>query len=309
MILGIGTAVPAGIIGGLFHMINNALYKSCLFLTAGAVEKQAGTTNLEKLGGLARKMPVTFICFIITACAISGVWPFNGFFSKELVYDGALDRGLIFYIIAVTGSFFTAASFLKLGHAAFLGKLNSNNEKVREAHFNMLVPMLVISGVCIIFGIFSWVPLGKLIQPILGAQRLEGHDFSRFTVNIKLVLITFIVLFLAIINHLYGVVIKKSGLHALDHIRFAPGISKIYDLAEKGLFDPYNWGLKLVNIIAGMSFSLDRKINWIYDVLTVRLSFNLSDQLKKFHNGNYSVYLSWSLLGLVAIIVILITKV
>ena len=71
------------------------MYKSCLFLTGGAVERQTGTTDLEKLGGIGRKMPVTFICFIIAAAAISGVPPFNGFFSKELVYDGALERGWI----------------------------------------------------------------------------------------------------------------------------------------------------------------------------------------------------------------------
>ena len=54
MILGLGTALPAGVIGGLFHMMNHALYKSGLFLTAGSVEKQTGTTDLSKLGGLAR---------------------------------------------------------------------------------------------------------------------------------------------------------------------------------------------------------------------------------------------------------------
>ncbi len=94
MILGIGTGLPIGIVGGLFHMVNNAIYKSCLFLTAGAVEKQAGTTDLEKLGGLARSMPVTVICFIVAAVSISGVPPFNGFFSKEMVYDAALEERL-----------------------------------------------------------------------------------------------------------------------------------------------------------------------------------------------------------------------
>ncbi|MDD4954313.1 MAG: proton-conducting transporter membrane subunit, partial [Candidatus Omnitrophica bacterium] len=73
MILGIGTCLPAGIIGGIFHMFNNALYKCGLFLTAGAVEKQTGTTDLEKLGGLRTLMPVTFICYLICAASISGV--------------------------------------------------------------------------------------------------------------------------------------------------------------------------------------------------------------------------------------------
>ncbi|MEI7616144.1 MAG: proton-conducting transporter membrane subunit, partial [Actinomycetota bacterium] len=101
MILGIGTATPAGIVGGLFHMINHAMYKSALFLTGGAIEKQTGTTDLKKLGGIGSRMPITFGVFIVAAASISGVPPFNGFFSKELIYDGALERGLIFYIIAV----------------------------------------------------------------------------------------------------------------------------------------------------------------------------------------------------------------
>jgi NADH-quinone oxidoreductase subunit L len=60
MILGIGTCVPAGMIGGIFHMINHAMYKSGLFLSGGAVERQAGSTDLAKLGGLAGRMPITF---------------------------------------------------------------------------------------------------------------------------------------------------------------------------------------------------------------------------------------------------------
>jgi NADH-quinone oxidoreductase subunit L len=67
MILGVGTGLPAGIVGGLFHMVNNALYKSCLFMTGGAVEKQTGTSDLNELGGLGSKMPLTFLCFIVAA--------------------------------------------------------------------------------------------------------------------------------------------------------------------------------------------------------------------------------------------------
>jgi len=305
MILGIGTALPAGIVGGIFHMINNALYKSGLFLSAGSVEKQAGTTNLEKLGGLARKMPVTFGCFLVTAIAISGVWPFNGFFSKELVYDAAIERGLIFYLTAVGGSFFTAASFLKLGHAAFLGKLSPENEKTREAHFSMLLPMVVIALVCIIFGVFNQLPINHLIQPILGS-RLGEHSFSGFPANTKLVIVTFIVLFLALLNHMFGAKIKGSGLHALDHIRYAPILCGIYNLAEKGFFDPYNWGLGCINIISKISLAIDRAINWLSDGLSVRLADKISLEIRRAHTGNYAVYLSWSLVGMLVIFGLLI---
>ena len=186
MILGIGTALPVGIVGGLFHMINHAMYKCCLFLTGGAVEKQAGTTDLNKLSGLARRMPITFICFIVAAASISGVPPFNGFFSKELVYDGALERGQWYYWAALLGSFLTAASFLKLGHSAYLGKASAEIKQVKEAPLAMLVPMLVIAGLCVVFGIWNYLPLQKLIQPILG-ERLAGHDFSGWPHSVKLI--------------------------------------------------------------------------------------------------------------------------
>ncbi len=303
MILGIGTAVPAGIIGGIFHMINNALYKSGLFLTGGAVEKQAGTTSLEKLGGLARKMPITFICFIITAASISGMPPFNGFFSKELIYDGALERGLIFYLAAIAGSFLTAASFLKLGHAAFLGKLSDENKNIREVPLGMLLPMITIAVVCVIFGIFNVLPIKILIQPILGTERIDGHNFSGWPTNMILVVITVIVLLGAYLNHLFGVKKSGSGLHASDHFRYAPVLSKIYDLAERRFFDPYDLGLKFSQLIAGISWRIDRIIDWVYDNFSVKLVYAASRQIMALSSENYSFYIAWSLLGMVLVFV------
>ncbi|MFH1901103.1 MAG: proton-conducting transporter membrane subunit, partial [Candidatus Omnitrophota bacterium] len=67
MVLGIGTGNPIGIAGGLFHMLNHAIYKSCLFFSCGSVEKKAGTTDLGKLGGLAKAMPITFVTFLIAS--------------------------------------------------------------------------------------------------------------------------------------------------------------------------------------------------------------------------------------------------
>lgn len=304
MILGIGTALPIGIVGGLFHMINNALYKSCLFLTGGSVEKQTGTTDLEKLGGIGAKMPITFACFIITALSISGVPPFNGFFSKELVYHGALERGLIFYIAAVAGSFFTAASFLKLGHAAFLGKIKEEHKGVKEAPWAMLIPMIIIAVTCIIFGVYNYLPINKLIQPILGF-RLEGNNFSGWPVNTKLVIITIVVLAAALFNHSFGAKRKGSGLKAVDHIHHAPVLSVIYDKAEKRFFDPYDWGLKFARFVSKIAWGLDKAIDWIYEVFSVKLAYGVSGQIRRLHSGNLSVYLAWVITGIILISVFL----
>ncbi|MDP2921307.1 MAG: proton-conducting transporter membrane subunit [Candidatus Omnitrophota bacterium] len=306
MILGIGTAVPVGIVGGLFHMINNALYKSGLFLSGGCVEKQTGSTDLRELGGIGTRMPVTFICFIITAVSISGVPPFNGFFSKELVYDGALERGWIFYAAALIGSFFTAASFLKLGHAAFLGKISEKNKGVKEAPFLMLAPMIVVTLLCVIFGLYNQLPLRHLIQPVLGGIRMEGHDFSGFPGNMKLVLATVAVLIAALLNHIWGVKTKGSGLKAVDHIHHAPILSGIYDRAEKRYFDPYDMGLKIADLAAKIAFRCDRAVDWLYDGLAVKVTFAFTRQIRKAHTGSYSAYLAWSLIGAILVAVFLI---
>lgn len=301
MILGIGTAVPAGIVGGIYHMLNNAMYKSCLFLAAGAVERQAGTTDLRRLGGLGKKMPVTFGCFLLAAAAISGLPPFNGFFSKELVFDGALEGGLIFYLAAVIGAFFTAASFLKLGHGAFLGK--SSSEDVREAPWPMLAPMIVIAIGCLIFGVYNSLPLKYLIEPVLG-QRLAGHSFAGLPHSWTLVMITLAVLALAMANHYYGVRRTGSGLAAADHIHYAPILHSIYNGAEKGYLDPYEIGLFIVNIFAWISYWIDRGIDWLYTRFAVWLIAFLSSGLKQANNGSHSRYIAWSLSGLALIIII-----
>ena len=305
MILGIGTALPVGIVGGLFHMINHAMYKSTLFLTGGSVEKQTSTTDLHELGGIGRKMPVTFITFFIAAAAISGVPPFNGFFSKELVFDGALSSGKLFYIVALAGAFLTAASFLKLGHAAFLGKPSKDISNIKEASWAMLVPMIVIASGCILFGVYNPLPLKGLIQPILGS-RLEGHDFSGLPHNWNLAYISVAVLLLALLNHLYGVAKTKKGIGAVDHIHYAPGLHQMYNWAEKRYFDPYDIGMFFVNILAKALWAIDRGIDWFYDTFCVWVATTLSSILKKLYSGNYSASVSWSLLGIVIIIVTII---
>ena len=168
MVLGLGTGNPIGIIGAIFHMFNNAIYKNGLFLAGGIAGKKKGTFELEKLGGLARYMPLTFIAALILALSISGVPPFNGFASKWLIYQGAF-LGLVstsnillrlVYLFALVaamfGSALTLASFMKFIHAIFLGQENTPEKAdVKEASGDMLIPLLTLAGLCVALGIFS----------------------------------------------------------------------------------------------------------------------------------------------------------
>ncbi|HVO39812.1 MAG TPA: proton-conducting transporter membrane subunit [Spirochaetia bacterium] len=302
MVLGVGTAVPAGIVGGLFHMVNHAMYKSCLFLTGGAVEKQAGTTDLEKLGGLFRRMPVTAVCFIVAAASISGVPPFNGFFSKELVYDGALERGWIFYAAALLGSVLTAASFLKLGHAAFFGKPSEAARNVREAPVPMLIPMIVLAGLCILFGVYNVLPLEGLVQPAIGQKVLGGESFAGFPASTALVLLTVAALTIAALNHWYGVRRSGHGLGAADHIHHAPLLGAVYAVAEQGKLDPYTWGRWLTRGAAAALHGIDRGIDWMTDAAAAKSANGVSRLLRSFQNGNVNRYVLWSLVGAAAVV-------
>jgi len=297
MILGVGTALPIGIVGGLFHMLNNAVYKNCLFLTAGSAERQAKTTDIRKLGGLWRKMPVTFVCFLVAAASISGVPPFNGFFSKELVFDAALETNAVFFVVAALGAFFTAASFLKLGHAVYFGKANEDapRDAVREAPWPMLVPMAALAFACVLFGVYNPLPLRGLIEPVLG-QRL-AESAAGLPRNWALAAVSVVILGLAVLNHLYGV--RKSGKAsgASDHIHYAPGLKTVYGWAEAKLLDPYDVGMKLANGASAGLLAIDRAIDWAVARLTAAAAGLVSAGIRRAHTGRHWMYVLWTLAG------------
>ncbi|MCE5236025.1 MAG: proton-conducting transporter membrane subunit [Clostridiaceae bacterium] len=299
MMLGIGTALPVGLIGGVFHMLNHAAYKCLLFFTAGSVEKQTGTTDLHDLGGLAKKMPVTVVSFLIAAASIAGFPLTNGFYSKELVFDAALESGSIFYIVALLGAFFTAVSFLKLGHAAFFGKEGTavKGKEVKEAPLPMLVSMVALAALCLGLGIFHKPVIMGLISPTL-THFEEAEHFATHT-NWLLVTISCAVLALAALSHFFGYKKTGKGLSAADHFHDAPVLKNVYGLAEKKYFDPYYVGGFAIKAYANASLYINNMISLFYDKAIPRFTGALSGAVKEAHNGNQARYVGWVLFGMV----------
>jgi len=308
MILGIGTAIPVGIVGALFHMVNHIVYKNCLFMAVGNVEHATGSTDISKLSGLGKLMPITGIFFIIGALSICGVPPFNGFFSKELIFDAALHGGMVFYIAGVVGAFLMSAAFLKFAHAAFFGPVQLpeevKREDVKEAPVAMLVPMVLLGVCALLLGLFNSVPLG-VIEPLLG-DALGGESFAGWPHSMTLVIISLAVILLAVLNHVIGFRTTGEGRKVLDHISNAPVLKQMYGCAEKHYFDPYDIMMVFINIFAWASFYLDRAINWIYDVLIVNVVKFSSAALSSFNSGKISGYISWILCGIAFLIVLLL---
>lgn len=156
---GLGTAL--GLTGGLFHAMNHTLFKGLLFLCAGAVFYATGSTNLDELGGLSKRMPKTTICFLVGAFSIAGLPPFNGFASKWMIYQATYEKavttGHIGYalvtVVALVVSVMTLASFIKVTQAVFFGQTPLTCRKAKEVPFAMRLPMWIMSVLCLLTGV------------------------------------------------------------------------------------------------------------------------------------------------------------
>jgi multicomponent Na+:H+ antiporter subunit D len=154
VVLGLGIGTPLGFIGGLFHLFNHALFKSLLFLNAGAIEQSTGTRSLDKMGGLAKVMPLTAATSAIGSLSIAGVPPLNGFWSKLLIIIALVQAKMyVLAVLAVLGSVITLWYYLVLQHQAFFGKLNEAWKGVKEAPFWMSAATVLLALLCVVTGL------------------------------------------------------------------------------------------------------------------------------------------------------------
>jgi multicomponent Na+:H+ antiporter subunit D len=143
------------ITGGIFHLLNHAAFKGLLFLNAGAIEYSTGTRDLRKMGGLATNMPVTSATSFAASLSISGVPPFNGFFSKLVIIVAAvMARFYLLAALAAIVSIITLASFMKFQRYAFYTKEPGQvKTDIREVPVPMLLSMIILAVVCLLLSI------------------------------------------------------------------------------------------------------------------------------------------------------------
>ncbi|MGA2775251.1 MAG: proton-conducting transporter membrane subunit [Candidatus Omnitrophota bacterium] len=162
IILALGCGTPLALFGAAFHIFNHATFKSLLFVNAAAVEKQLGTLDMDKMGGLSAKMPVTGTTSVIAALSTAGIPPLSGFWSKLIIILALWNAGnFIYATVALLASILTLAYFLTLQRKVFFGKLAKGLENVEEADLNLVIPQLILAvliiGVGLIFPfIFVW---------------------------------------------------------------------------------------------------------------------------------------------------------
>jgi multicomponent Na+:H+ antiporter subunit D len=158
--------------GGLFHMINHAVFKGLLFLNAGAVEYENRTRNLDELGDLSTVMPVTYGTSLTASLSVSGIPPFNGFFSKLIIIIAAIQGH--FYLLAalaVVVSIITLGYFMKFQKQAFFNVSRFFNKlKIKEVPFTMCFSMIVLAILCLVLSLLVFPgPRDLILTPAVEA--------------------------------------------------------------------------------------------------------------------------------------------
>ena len=167
---GLGLGTYLGIYGGLFHAVNHSIIKALLFLSVGSIMYATkGVRSIDKLGGLARKMPVTAFCFVVGALAISGLPPFNGFMSKFTIFLALGEQKLYWaLVISVLTSIITLACLAWAVYRVFWrapkadAATENRGEEIREVPFIMQFSIVVLALLCIVIGVFP-----QILHPLL----------------------------------------------------------------------------------------------------------------------------------------------
>ena len=263
----VGLCTAMGISSGLYHAMNHTLFKGLLFLAAGAVLHETGTTNLDKLGGLSKKMPHTTVLFLVGAFSISGVPPFNGFASKWMVYQAtymkAVESGnigfLLVTIIALVTSTLTLASFVKVTQSVFFGQLPKEYENVKEVPFGMRLAMGILALLCVLTGLFPGLVTTYLTEPATRAVFNVGGYIN------------------AMMGGGYAESIMGANAPAAQAVSFA----------EVGVWSPISWlCILMIALLAICIVALSSK----YDRVSENQGAKVEGKYDLFFGGEQSVY-------------------
>ena len=276
ILLGIGLGTNLGLAGGLYHLVNHAMFKGLLFLCMGAVTYSTGTRKLDNLGGLWKKMPITTSTCIIAALAISGIPPFNGFASKTVLVEAVANYSFVLKFVMIFTAALTFASFLKLINYTFFGESKRPLITVKEVPLLMQLPMIVLAILCVLLGInaqfvldrFIAFAIAGLVQP---RSILKIEFWTKGTVLDALFIIT--------LGFVAYIAASKLGLIG----------------REKKEFEMGSFMAKLIKYL-----SMDR----IYCNIAILID-KLCKKLDSVHPRDLNVHLSWVILTLITLFVIL----
>jgi hydrogenase-4 component B len=213
-LLGRSYGLPAmaylGFAGALLHVVNHAAFKGLLFLCSGAVAHAVHTREIDRMGGLLKRMPWTGVLFLVGATAICGLPPLNGFVSEFLIYLGALEGiihlgaagaavgAVVIGALALIGGL-AAACFAKAFGIVFLGEPRTEPAATApESGWSMRVPMILLAAACVAIGLLGPVLVGGVRAVVASAAGLlpgdaVGHEMAIGSLRMIIVVATVLI--------------------------------------------------------------------------------------------------------------------
>ncbi len=330
---------------GLYHLINHAIFKGLLFLCAGSVYKATGTGDMEKFGGLIKKMPQTALAFLFGAMAISALPPLNGFVSEwltlQVFFIGAfsVSSGLkIFFaicasLLALTGGL-AASCFVKAFGITFLAMPRSAKAKEAvEAGLSMKIGMFFLAFFTVVFGLGAAVVfkiLAKVSQSVLAGE-LAPINFSlnNFTINIQegnfvylsvpqiALILAIILLITATLIYLFTGKVKKYGTWNCGYYKLTPrneytatAFSKPFRIAFGFFLKPYRKTEKLRESFYHVkTFKYETHTTSIFQEYIYKpilaFTFGSARFIRKIQPGSIHLYIAYIFATIVALIVLI----
>jgi multicomponent Na+:H+ antiporter subunit D len=168
--MGIGLGTDLGLKAAIFHLINHAVAKALLFISAGVLTTYAGSRRIDKLGGVGRYAPITFTTFLIGVLAIEGLPPFNGFMSKFMLYSAFMEAGLApLTIVIVVSTAIALMAWIKVLFSAWTKKPDRKFESFKE--FPVVIVPIVLVAMCVLLGLFAPTIDKVILTPTVSSLR------------------------------------------------------------------------------------------------------------------------------------------
>ncbi|MEI8046248.1 MAG: NADH-quinone oxidoreductase subunit L [Bacteroidota bacterium] len=295
---------------GVFHVTTHAFFKALLFLGAGSViHAMGGEQDIRKMGGLRKKMPLTYFTFLTATLAISGIPPFSGFFSKDLILSKAYEHSIILYILALGGALITCFYMFRLLYLVFFGEQRLAGAHPHESPKVMTIPLIILS-VLSVFGGFLNIPslfggdskFSSFLQTAVVSKASEELSHSTETgLILGSLLLLGLVIFFA-----YRTFVSKSVVPAKDGEQMSFFSKLIYnkfhiDEMYAAVFEkPFGYL---------SDFFYNKVENTVLDPVVDEIGFTtarVGTLLRKLQQGNMSFYLFAMVAGILLFIIFIL---
>jgi NADH-quinone oxidoreductase subunit L len=313
MFLGCGVAAYSA---AIFHLVTHAFFKALLFLAAGAViHSIGGEQDLRKMGGLWKKLPVTFAVTTVGVLAIAGIPPFAGFFSKDAILYAAFlqgPNGRLLWLVGVVTALLTSFYMFRLWYLAFMGKPRGEEVHLHGSPLSMMGPLVILGLLSICGGWIGiersdgWINMERFTGFLAPVVRARGVEAGSAQLELILSAVAVCVALLGwLIAHLFY---RERSSVAPRLAGDLPGSYKL--LANKYYVDEF-YGATVVKPLLGFSkFFLE----WVVDVgilgglawLLGGIATFAGAILQRWQSGNLRSYAAWLAAGAAAVLIFLV---